>query len=184
MDVLRVAKTLLARCAGAPMPAPAVVRRSTPDVTRFGSTLYAVPAAAPTPLPVPRTSRQRSGDDGEAYARRYLECAGLTFVAGNVRYRDGELDLVMRDKPQRRLATPALIFVEVRRRSRDAHGGAAASVTREKRRRLVAAASHYLVGMGLRTLPPVRFDVVTIDGDPVRGWRVAWLRDAFRDEGR
>ena len=76
-----------------------------------------------------------------------------------------------------------LVFVEVRRRSRATHGGAAGSITREKRRRVVAAASHYLVGLGLRSLPPCRFDVVTLEGDPLRGFAVEWIRDAFRDEG-
>jgi putative endonuclease len=179
MDVLRAAKTLLARFAGAPLPSRPNGRDEARDRSARRSSLY-VPE---DPARARRTSRQRSGDDAEAYARRYLECAGLTFVAANVRFRDGEIDLVMRDAPQPRLATPALIFVEVRLRGRDEHGGAAASVTRAKRRRIVAAAAHYLVGLGLRTLPPVRFDVVTIDGDAARGWRVAWIRGAFRDEG-
>jgi putative endonuclease len=182
MDVLRAAKTLLARFAGAPLPQHAATREAHERSARR-SALYVTPVAAVDPSRDRRTTRQRTGDDAEAYARRYLECAGLTFIAGNVRFRDGEIDLVMRDAPRPRLATPALVFVEVRRRSRDEHGGAAASVTRTKRRRIVAAAAHYLVGLGLRTLPPVRFDVVTIDGDAARGWRVAWIRDAFRDEG-
>ncbi len=116
-------------------------------------------------------------------ARRYLEHGGLTFVAANVRYRDGELDLVMRDPGRRPSSSATLVFVEVRRRARGSHGGAAASITREKRRRIVAAAAHYLVGLGLRSLPACRFDVLTVDGDPVNGFRIEWIRDAFRDEG-
>ena len=140
-------------------------------------------AGAPPAAPSRRTSRQRDGDEGEALARRYLERAGLTFVAANVRYRDGEIDLVMRERPRPSLASPSLVFVEVRRRARAGHGDAAASITHAKRRRIVAAAAHYLVGLGLRTLPPSRFDVVTLDGDGRQGLRIAWIRDAFRDEG-
>jgi putative endonuclease len=131
-----------------------------------------------------RTTRRRDGDEAEAYARRYLECAGLSFVAANVLYRDGEIDLVMRDARPQWASPPIFVFVEVRRRSRDAHGGAAGSITREKRRRIAAAAAHYLVGLGLRTLPTCRFDVVAVDGDPANGFHVDWIRDAFQDEGQ
>ena len=131
-----------------------------------------------------RTTRQQHGDEGEAYARRYLELAGLTTVATNIRFRDGEIDLVMRDARRSRRRPPVLVFVEVRRRLRASHGGAAGSVTPAKRRRVVAAAAHFLVGLGLRDLPACRFDVVTLEGDPQQGFIVEWIRDAFRDEGQ
>lgn len=172
METIQTIRSFLARLAGAP-------DRHPPPKPRQRSMLY----APEPPPPSRRTSRQRSGDEGEAHARRYLECAGLTFVAGNVRYRDGEIDLVMRDRPKAPRATPTLVFIEVRRRARPEHGGAAGSITREKRRRIVAAAAHYLVGLGMRTLPPSRFDVVTLDGDSAPDLRIEWIRDAFRDEG-
>ena len=83
----------------------------------------------------------------------------------------------MRDARDR--APPVLVFVEVRRRASGSHGGAAASVTAAKRRRLVAAASHFVVGLGARTLPACRFDVVTIEGAKPRDFTVEWIRDAF-----
>ena len=55
-------------------------------------------------------------------ARRYLEQKGLVFVAANVRYRVGELDLIMRDGRQ-------WVFVEVRYRRDARFGGAAMSIT-------------------------------------------------------
>lgn len=118
------------------------------------------------------TTRQRTGARGEELARRHLEHAGLTFVAANVRYRDGELDLVMRD------ADGTISFVEVRRRTRATYGGAAASVTSAKCRRLVAAASRFLAAHRLDTRP-CRFDVVAIEGSD-ESPRIVWLRDAFR----
>ena len=180
METFQTIKAFIARLAGAPLASrpPDATR---PVSTRLASGLY---DAAPVPTPSRLTSRQRDGDEGEAFARRYLECSGLTFVAANVRYRDGELDLVMRD-PGRRASDPCvLVFIEVRRRAKGSHGGAAASVTREKRRRIVAAAAHYLVGLGLRSLPSCRFDVLTLDGDATHGFRIEWMRDAFRDDGR
>ena len=180
METIQTIKALIARLARAPLaPRPADDRRP-PSARHPRSGLYDGVPTAPKPR---QTSKQRDGDEGEAFARRYLERGGLTFVAANVRYRDGELDLVMRD-PGRHLSNAALVFVEVRRRAKGSHGGAAASVTREKRRRIVAAAAHYLVGLGLRSLPTCRFDVLTVDGDRVNGFRIEWIRDAFRDDGR
>ena len=120
------------------------------------------------------TVKQRIGAQGEAIARRHLERAGLAFVAANIRYRVGEIDLVMRD------ADDAIVFVEVRRRTRATYGGAAASITHAKCRRLIAAASHFIAAnrLGAR---PCRFDVVTIEGGRDDA-RIDWLRDAFRPE--
>jgi putative endonuclease len=183
METMQMIKTFLARLAGAPVMSRDDEPHPIPR-PQHRSELYAPEPWPPlAPVASTRTTKQRDGDEGEAYARRYLECAGLTFVAANVRYRDGEIDLVMRDQPKASQATPTLVFIEVRRRARDDHGGAAASITREKRRRIVAAAAHYLVGLGMRTLPPSRFDVVTIDGESPQDLRIAWIKDAFRDEG-
>ena len=222
METLQTIKAFFARLAGAPLAGRPVDIQRMPAQRRAMSGLYAPePPRDASSRASARTSKQRDGDEGEAYARRYLERSGLTFVAANVRYRDGELDLVMRDPgrearrearreggrdsgrdsrsdsgrdswldsrgpphdPRRSPSVALLVFVEVRRRAKTTHGGAAASVTREKRRRVVAAAAHYLVGLGQRSLPPCRFDVVTLEGDPVNGFRVEWIRDAFRDDG-
>jgi putative endonuclease len=115
------------------------------------------------------------GDAAEDRALAWLQAQGLELVHRNYRVaggpsaRGGEIDLVMRDRDG------TLVFVEVRTRAGDDHGGAAASVSPAKRRRLVRTAQHYL--MGLQNLPPCRFDVLAIDGDAVE-----WLVAAF-DEG-
>jgi len=112
------------------------------------------------------------GDAAEALALRHLQSHGLELVARNYRVargpsaRAGEVDLVMRERDG------TLVFVEVRARRDDAHGGAAASIGPGKRRRVIYAAEHYL--RRLPTPPPCRFDVVAIDAG-----RVSWLRAAF-----
>ena len=94
--------------------------------------------------------------------------AGLVPVAAKVRYKVGELDLVMRDGQ-------TLVFVEVRARRSMAFGGAAASIDARKQLRLRRAAERYLqVTYGSRTLPPCRFDAVVFEGG-----RARWIRDAF-----
>lgn len=116
-----------------------------------------------------RATTKQVGDAAEAQALGFLQARGLQFVARNYRTPGrggGEIDLILRD------ADGTLVFVEVRKRSRTDHGGAAASVGHVKQRRIIFVARHYL--LTLRTVPPCRFDVVVIDGD-----NVEWLRAAF-----
>ena len=107
------------------------------------------------------------GKDAEARAARYLEARGLHIVERNYRSRYGEIDLIARDGV-------TLVFVEVRARSSNAFGGAAASITAAKRQKLTRTALHYLAGAG-RT-PQCRFDAVLLAGDD---GPVEWIRDAF-----
>ena len=113
-----------------------------------------------------------AGEAAEERALRHLQQQGLTLlrrhyqVARGPSARGGEIDLVMREPDG------TLVFVEVRARRDARFGGAAASVGSAKRQRLIYAARHYL--MGLRSLPPCRFDVVAIEGDTL-----TWLRGAF-----
>lgn len=120
----------------------------------------------------PFLSKTRAcGDKYEAFARRYLEKAGLTFVAANVACRAGEIDLIMHDQQ-------TWVFVEVRYRRNASFGGAAASVTVHKQQRLLRAASFWLAGKNASfDTSSCRFDVFAITGS-----QVEWLRDAFNAE--
>jgi len=119
-----------------------------------------------------RPSTKALGDAAEARALAHLAGQGLALVRRNYRVargprlRGGEVDLIMRD------GDGTLVFVEVRARSDDRFGGAAASIQGRKRQSLVLAARHYL--RHLAAPPPCRFDVVAVDGD-----RIEWLRAAF-----
>ena len=107
------------------------------------------------------------GQEAEVRARALLEEAGLVFVASNVRYRVGELDLVMRDGQ-------TLVFIEVRRRASARFGGAAASVDTRKQQRLQRAAQRYLMLTFGSRPPPCRFDVLAFEaGVPL------WIKAAF-----
>ncbi len=112
--------------------------------------------------------RQAEGSAREAEARLALERAGLNFRAANVRFRFGEIDLIMNDGD-------AIVFVEVRYRESRAFGGGAASVTASKQRRLIRAASAWLAANPTLAQRPCRFDVVALGGGPPQ-----WIRDAFR----
>lgn len=126
-------------------------------------------------LPERRSARQISGQLAEDAALDYLQQRQLKLIERNFRCKSGEIDLIMSDNtggvnhpPE--LAT--LVFVEVRQRANQRHGGAAASVTAGKQRRLILAAQHFL--QRYRQPPACRFDVVAIDGDVTE-----WIKNAF-----
>lgn len=121
-----------------------------------------------TPPSASPTAAQLAGQGAESRARRLLEEAGLRFVAANVRYKVGEIDLVMNDGE-------ALVFVEVRSRASALFGGAAGSVDHRKRLRLQRAANRYLLdNFGQRAWPACRFDVIAFESGAPN-----WIRGAF-----
>ena len=121
------------------------------------------------PRTVTRTPKQRAGDAAEDAAARHLIAAGCRIVARNARYRDGEVDLVARERD-------LLLFVEVRMRVSVRFGGAAVSVDALKQKRIARAAQHWLLREFGERWPACRFDVVTVDG----GGTIEWIRDAFQ----
>lgn len=108
------------------------------------------------------------GADAEQSALDLLQQKGLKLLARNWRCRGGELDLVMRDGVE-------LVFVEVRARSRNDFGGAAASVDSHKRARLIHAAHSFLAAHAEHAEAAARFDVVAFEANAAP----RWLRAAF-----
>jgi putative endonuclease len=102
-------------------------------------------------------------------AKDYLVEQGLRFIAENVGYRCGELDLIMADGG-------GLVFVEVRWRVSRRFGGALASITRSKRQRLIRAAQCYLAGthLGRDRVVGLRFDVIAMEPEGL-----VWVPNAF-----
>ena len=121
------------------------------------------------PRTATRTPKQRAGDAAEDAAAEHLTAAGCRIVARNARYRDGEVDLVARERD-------LLVFVEVRMRVSARFGGAAVSVDSVKQKRIARAAQHWLLREYGERWPACRFDVVTVDG----GGTIEWIRDAFQ----
>lgn len=108
------------------------------------------------------------GSDAEQLAASYLLRQQLILVEQNYSCRFGEIDLIMRENE-------TLVFVEVRMRSSDVFGGAAASITATKQKKLLRTARHYIAGR--KAEPACRFDVVLLSG--TNGRDVEWIKDAF-----
>ena len=115
------------------------------------------------------TSTKQKGDAAEDHALEHLQAHGLRLVQRNYRTPGrggGEIDLIMRE------ADGTLVFVEVRKRRSQSHGGAAASVTFSKQRRIVFAAQHFIAR--LSNWPPCRFDVLAVEDDGLHWYKAAF----------
>lgn len=114
---------------------------------------------------------KRLGHLQEQQACHYLQRQGLKWVASNIGYPGGEIDLIMLD-------SACWVFVEVRFRRNLSYGGAAASVTRAKQHKLLHAATCWLYQRQLSFLTAsCRFDIVAMDGN-----QIEWLKNAFNAE--
>lgn len=117
--------------------------------------------------------RKAVGDAAETAAIAWLQQQGLTLLARNYKTPGrggGEIDAIMR------AADGTFVFVEVRLRTGQTHGGAAASVHATKQRRIIHAAQHYV--QQLPHVPACRFDVMACD-QPGPPWHWNWLIAAF-----
>lgn len=110
----------------------------------------------------------RRGAQAEQHAADFLQQHGLTLLQRNYRCRYGEIDLILQDGA-------TLVFAEVRMRSNNDFGGAAASIDQAKQQKLIRSAQHYLAA--LPQTPPCRFDALLLHGPD--GTEVEWLRNAF-----
>ena len=118
------------------------------------------------------TARQQSGRRAEELAADFLRAAGCEILHCNYRRRLGELDIVAR-------AEGVLVIAEVRTRTSNAYGGAAASVDRRKQQRITRAASQLLQQRADLAALPVRFDVLIVSDPFGPAPSIEWLRHAF-----
>lgn len=119
-----------------------------------------------------RTANQLLGAKAEQAAADFLQAQGLQILERNYLRRLGELDIVARDGE-------TLVIAEVRCRSSNRFGGAAASVDTRKRMRLIRAASQLLQQRRDLARLRVRFDVLAVDAVGCETTQVEWIQHAF-----
>jgi len=112
------------------------------------------------------------GRSAEDIAAEHLRRHGLEVLTRNYRRRNGEIDIVAR-------AGDVLAIVEVRTRTSDSFGGAAASVDGWKRHKIIRATQQLLQQQPALARLRVRFDVVVIHGADGTQARVEWIQHAF-----
>jgi putative endonuclease len=122
------------------------------------------------------STRREAGAHWEAFALAHLRQAGLVEIARNFSCRQGELDLVMRERD-------VVVFVEVRYRRKGAagrFGDGVDSVGSSKRAKLARAASVFLAAHPRLAQCACRFDVIAIGaGEGERAATLEWIRNAF-----
>ncbi len=115
-------------------------------------------------------ARQRLGERGEGAALEFLQKQNYQLLHRNLRRRDGEVDLILRDRD-------TLVFCEVKTQ-RFADATLAYSPKQQSRmRRMVLA---YLAKSGWEG--PVRVDLLAVDGDPAEeGYTLHHFQDILSD---
>lgn len=115
------------------------------------------------------TSYQK-GQQTEQAAEQYLIAKGLTPIARNIRFRTGEIDLVMQDGNYR-------VFIEVRFRKHARFGSAAESINYNKQQRLIRSAMLY--NQRYPSNQPWRIDAVVLTPGQTENYHFQWLQSAI-----
>jgi putative endonuclease len=116
--------------------------------------------------------RAAIGRSAEDIAAEFLERQGLVVLMRNYRRRGGELDIVAREGD-------VLVIGEVRTRSTESFGGAAASIDGWKQHKIVRAATQLLQQRKDLAKLRARFDVLVVHGAGDAHARVEWIKHAF-----
>ncbi|GJL53427.1 MAG: UPF0102 protein [Nitrospirales bacterium] len=115
------------------------------------------------------------GQTAESLATHYLQKKGYRILHKNVRLPGGELDLIAKDGS-------TLVFVEVKARGSDSHGGTLATITEAKKQRLIKLAARYLSRQRL-VHQECRFDVVLCRQHADDSLEITHIEHAFEVPG-
>jgi putative endonuclease len=116
--------------------------------------------------------RAALGKSAEDIAVGFLERNGLVVLMRNYKRKAGELDVVARE-------ADVLVVVEVRTRSTEHFGGAAASVDGWKQHKIIRATTQLLQQRKDLAQLRVRFDVIVVHGPRDEDPKVEWIKHAF-----
>ena len=115
------------------------------------------------------------GNTAESLATQYLQKKGYRILGRNVKLPGGELDLIAR-------SGNILVFVEVKARQSDSHGGARYSISESKKQRIIKLAAHYLSQHRL-SHQESRFDVVLCQARVNDSIDITHIENAFEVPG-
>jgi putative endonuclease len=115
------------------------------------------------------------GKEAEVVAEQYLRQHGYRIVGRNVRFPNGELDIVAKKDG-------TIVFIEVKARRTNHFGGASYAVTPHKQQRLIHLAAQYLACHQLSDCP-TRFDVMLYQCDAEQVGHVEHVMNAFEVPG-
>ena len=112
-------------------------------------------------------NKRKTGGRFEQIAAEYLRQNGYRIIEQNFFSRIGEIDIVARENNY-------LCFVEVKYRTGHRYGYAAEAVHPAKQKTICRVATIYMKARRLAPTTPIRFDVVSIQGEDIRLFRNAF----------
>lgn len=98
--------------------------------------------------------RHEIGKIGEDIASKYLEAEGYTIIERNFFARQGEIDIIARDKKE-------LVFIEVKTRTNNLYGEPVEAVNIQKQKHLINTTKYYLYSKNLEN-EFVRLDIIEV----------------------
>lgn len=111
-----------------------------------------------------------TGAAAERLAKDFLEQQGFSFVAQNYRCRQGEIDLIFKQRQQ-------WLFVEVKNRKNTRFGTPAEWVTKTKQRKIILSTQHFIAERAVPSSAQIRFDVIGIIN--LEASSIEWIQNAF-----
>jgi putative endonuclease len=114
--------------------------------------------------------QQSHGKWGEEKAEAFLKGEGFEIIARNWRYKRAEIDIVAKENG-------ILVFIEVKTRGYILFGSPEGTVDKVKRRLIIDAAMGFMRSIGYEW--EIRFDIVSIVGQPEGACEIKLFRDAF-----
>ena len=94
------------------------------------------------------------GNTGENLATEYLEKQGYTILERNFYCKQGEIDIIAKDKNE-------IVFIEVKSRTSKDYGLACEAVDYKKIGKITSVANHYLLTNNIKNCE-IRFDVIEV----------------------
>lgn len=94
------------------------------------------------------------GKEGEDVAIQYLMQKGYKIIERNFYCKQGEIDIIARDKKE-------LVFIEVKTRTNAEYGRPIDAITKAKQKHLIRTIEYYLLKHKLTNIP-VRIDAIEV----------------------
>lgn len=110
------------------------------------------------------------GQGGEERVSQFLSEKGWVILARNWHYKKAEIDIIAWDGP-------VLVFVEVKSKAKSREPSPAERLLPKQKRMIVDAAMAYMNSIGHTW--EIRFDLVTLIGDPENQFVIHHYYDAF-----
>lgn len=98
--------------------------------------------------------RHKTGKIGEDISVRYLQQSGYTIIERNFECKQGEIDIIARDKEE-------LVFIEVKTRSSALYGLPKEAVDKTKKKHIYRSAEYYVYAKHLEN-KAIRIDVIEV----------------------